>query len=1585
MAQAKGQRDGTSLSNENARPASGEGVAWQGPRTVVLQKNSQGFGFTLRHFIVYPPESALHTSLKDEENGNGKGGQKSRLEPMDTIFVKNVRENGPAHLAGLCTGDRLVKVNGESVLGKTYSQVIALIQNSDNVLELSIMPKDEDVLQLAYSQDAYLRGNEPYTGKAQNLPEPPPACYPRSKPAQNHSQLDNLNCHSSPSGQAHQLDNRSGGDVGGTAGHRSDEGGVQHAATGRHVLGHHRARSSSSAGITVSPLDFHFANHNAAIASASLPHPRKGSLPQSRSELCHQALSDWYYSQAAAERPNLPMSPRHRSISQDRLVELGLALGGHQGAWPHSASQETLLLHYGAGMGAGRPSPHTDSSWLSRWGVPGGQTSSRSCSENLLAAYAAYEHSYGRSLETLDQAAALVSPRYERPAWPNQPAKAEERHGLANHRLGVPTTASPTGRGTSQMQKQQTGPQPQQGTYARRMPAQTMDDQTVGYRSYSPSFCRKAGHIMQQSHSFRDPSYTGPHLSWSPIPKTSPPDSIPSSGRESSPLTPDSQDAAKPGSAEEPVQVQTQEVVFRQKPPTGRRTPHAMRQPHYALPVDAAEPPPATEATGQAAHRPNGSMPPLPAEQDSLASIPFIDEPTSPSVDLRAQHVPASSVVSSGLCQAPALINRSVSPTLTSPLSQLLYTDCSNIKNNRRSSYLLAITTERSKSCDEGLNTFREEGRVFSRLPKRVKSFFTDGSLESLRVTEDARSKRHSTSELGTITLSDIRKDGWLHYKQILTEKGKKVGSGMRPWKRVFSVLRSQSLFLYKDKREAVLHGAGAGGHGHGNGQGEDEQPINIRGCLIDIAYSETKRKHTLRLTTQDFCEYLLQAEDREDMLNWIRVIRENSKTESEELGFSRQALINKKLNDYRKQSPAGGKPDTSPRVHRMMPPFLLSKTDNTSGVNRAPKIDGKDESSPKAPWGINIMKKGKKAGPKAFGVRLEDCPPGASNKFVPLIVEICCGMVEQLGLEYTGVYRVPGNNAMVSTLQDQLNKGMDINTAEEKWQDLNVISSLLKSFFRKLPEPLFTDDKYNDFIDANRLEDAGDRLKTMKKLIRDLPDHYYHTLKFVVGHLKTVADHSEKNKMEPRNLALVFGPTLVRTSQDNMTDMVTHMPDRYKIVETLILHHSWFFSDELDKDEKTPDDQQDLQPVPNIDHLLSNIGRTVPLEDTSDSTNSDSTRSKGSVNSKKDLNAKDFLPLSFISAVTRKRKKHQGACPQDSSTDEDSEHEPVKASNYGEMGGARVEEGEDGRDEGGCMPLRLERETEGDRNRRSEEVGPCEGTGTEGERGSAVPQREKCRADMDVNGGMLGWRSSGSVPSVVSDHPSMSMQTQAGERPEAGGKGSESGPPENTQPRRPRSFLYSHHKAQMAAVRAPLGSKPITKHGKNESEVLLSITLSNTPPSSSSTSSCFTSTLPSPGGTSQSSHRLAQGDPLNRKKLRGERIRPHSLYIELNRAGQEQVADLPIRSRSASQSIPEGMSKMRGSFTRGQERLHQTAGFSQANRDPSLYQGWVGQIQVSDDLERVGGLRRAGSPEIRRRRRDRRRHTVVVNLPGDG
>lgn len=45
--------------------------------------------------------------------------------------------------------------------------------------------------------------------------------------------------------------------------------------------------------------------------------------------------------------------------------------------------------------------------------------------------------------------------------------------------------------------------------------------------------------------------------------------------------------------------------------------------------------------------------------------------------------------------------------------------------------------------------------------------------------------------------------------------------------------------------------------------------------------------------------------------------------------------------------------------------------------------------------------------------------------------------------------------------------------------------------------------------------------------------------------------------QMETRNLALMFGPSIVRPSDDNMATMVTHMSDQCKIIETLIYYVS--------------------------------------------------------------------------------------------------------------------------------------------------------------------------------------------------------------------------------------------------------------------------------------------------------------------------------------------------------------------------------------------------------------------------------------------
>lgn len=89
----------------------------------------------------------------------------------------------------------------------------------------------------------------------------------------------------------------------------------------------------------------------------------------------------------------------------------------------------------------------------------------------------------------------------------------------------------------------------------------------------------------------------------------------------------------------------------------------------------------------------------------------------------------------------------------------------------------------------------------------------------------------------------------------------------------MYAVLQGHTLTLYKDRKDALSRSSGQ----------SEEEPlrISIEACLIDISYSDTRRKNVLRLTTSD-CEYLFQAEGRDDMLSWIKDIQKNSNPDEE-------------------------------------------------------------------------------------------------------------------------------------------------------------------------------------------------------------------------------------------------------------------------------------------------------------------------------------------------------------------------------------------------------------------------------------------------------------------------------------------------------------------------------------------------------------------------------------------------------------------------------------------------------------------------------------------------------------------------------
>lgn len=188
-----------------------------------------------------------------------------------------------------------------------------------------------------------------------------------------------------------------------------------------------------------------------------------------------------------------------------------------------------------------------------------------------------------------------------------------------------------------------------------------------------------------------------------------------------------------------------------------------------------------------------------------------------------------------------------------------------------------------------------------------------------------------------------------------------------------------------------------------------------------------------------------------------------------------------------------------------------------------------------------------------SIGVPLAQCPVSEKNKLIPLIMERCTEIVETRGLHIIGIYRIPGNTAAITALTEQVNRGFDEQTlADPKWDDVNVVSSLLKSFLRRLPEALLPNDMYAHFIEADT-ESGQKRLVALKTLIENLPSQSYATLKHLMCHLNLVSRNCDTNLMEPKNLAIIFGPSVVRTSNETLETVVKDMKHQCRIVEALV------------------------------------------------------------------------------------------------------------------------------------------------------------------------------------------------------------------------------------------------------------------------------------------------------------------------------------------------------------------------------------------------------------------------------------------------
>ncbi|KAL4229188.1 Rho GTPase-activating protein 32 [Mactra antiquata] len=187
------------------------------------------------------------------------------------------------------------------------------------------------------------------------------------------------------------------------------------------------------------------------------------------------------------------------------------------------------------------------------------------------------------------------------------------------------------------------------------------------------------------------------------------------------------------------------------------------------------------------------------------------------------------------------------------------------------------------------------------------------------------------------------------------------------------------------------------------------------------------------------------------------------------------------------------------------------------------------------------------------------------SGHDVPLVLKSCADVIETHGL-VDGIYRLSGITSNIQKLRHAFDEDRvpDL-TSEDYLQDVHSISSLLKMYFRELPNPLLTYQLYDKF--ANAVKDEDNKLLRIHDVVQQLPPPHYRTTEYLMRHLARVAAHGQSTGMHSKNLAIVWAPNLLRSKELETGGGAAALQGvgiQAVVTEFLILYADIIFSDKM-------------------------------------------------------------------------------------------------------------------------------------------------------------------------------------------------------------------------------------------------------------------------------------------------------------------------------------------------------------------------------------------------------------------------------------
>ncbi|PHU16500.1 Rho GTPase-activating protein 2 [Capsicum chinense] len=177
------------------------------------------------------------------------------------------------------------------------------------------------------------------------------------------------------------------------------------------------------------------------------------------------------------------------------------------------------------------------------------------------------------------------------------------------------------------------------------------------------------------------------------------------------------------------------------------------------------------------------------------------------------------------------------------------------------------------------------------------------------------------------------------------------------------------------------------------------------------------------------------------------------------------------------------------------------------------------------------------------FGVSAESmqCSYDTRGNSVPTILLLMQEhLYSQDGLQAEGIFRINPENSQEEHVRDQLNRGVvpeDI--------DVHCLAGLIKAWFRELPSGVLDGLSPEQVLQCNTEEEFVELVKQLKPTETAL-------LNWSIDLMADVVEQEESNKMNARNIAMVFAPNMTQMS-DPLTALM-HAVQVMNLLKTLIM-----------------------------------------------------------------------------------------------------------------------------------------------------------------------------------------------------------------------------------------------------------------------------------------------------------------------------------------------------------------------------------------------------------------------------------------------